>query len=148
MINSLESKDTYHIFYNKAYEGLLLCCLPHGAIAVYDYHKGILDYIFKADTRYDKIVHSMLFSTSSSKISQNYDSGYMKEDTIFWVTDRLTIYKLNPNDMLSSVNMKRPQKLKFPNEVMINQMQKHPNFPLLFVACNDGLIRYIFNSYG
>ena len=74
----------------------------------------------------------MIFNASSSTMSKNFQSEQIQEDVLFWVTDKLTIYKLNPRDMLSSTNMKRPQKLKLPNYIMINQMQIHPNFPLLF----------------
>ena len=74
----------------------------------------------------------MIFNASSSTTSKNFQSEQIQEDVLFWVTDKLTIYKINPRDMLSSTNMKRPQKLKLPNYIMINQMQIHPNFPLLF----------------
>ena len=42
----------------------------------------------------------------------------MQEDVLFWMTDKLTIYKLNPRDILSSTSMKRLQEVEIKYQIM------------------------------
>lgn len=62
-------------------------------------------------------------------------------NTIFWVSDKLAIYRLDTTDLLNSTNIKKPQKLKLAPETMINELQVHPVLPLIFAGCADGVIR-------
>ena len=82
--------------------------------------------MFKADSK-QEFLHSKIFTD--------------KNDTIFWITDKLTIYTLDAKDLMSATNVKKPKKLKLAQEIMINEIQVHPNYPLLYVACADGHIR-------
>ena len=62
-------------------------------------------------------------------------------NTVLWVTDKLTIYKLNTRDYLDILNVKKPTKLKYSGDALINEIQLHPTLTLLFAACADGYIR-------
>ena len=85
-------------------------------------------YVFKAESKND-VIHSSIF------LNPQY------QNTIFWVTDKLTIYKLNTRDFLDILNIKKPMKLKYTGEPLINEIQLHPTLTLLFAACSDGYIR-------
>ena len=62
--------------------------MPNLTIGIYDYITSQLLYVFKADTKED-FSHSKIFTTK------------LFPGTIFWVTDKLNIYKLNSNDLMS-----------------------------------------------
>lgn len=117
----IESKHTYHIFYHKSHEHMLFLAMPYGCVAIFDYHEAILSNVYKTDLRYENILHSTILTSPQF------------ENTVFCVTDRLAIYNIN--------KPQKPQKLKLPSDVIVNQMQVHPVYGLLFVACSDGQIR-------
>ena len=78
-------------------------------------------YLFKADGKAE-IFHSQIFTSPAHP------------GTIFWVTDKLAIYKFSTHDLLGATNIKKPQKFKLATDAMINEIQVHPTLPLLFVA--------------
>jgi hypothetical protein len=95
--------------------------MPNCLVGIYDYASAELLFVFKADSKAD-FTHSQLFST------------HLVPNTIFWVTDKLTIYTFDTRDLLSSTNIKKPKKLNLPKDVFINEIQIHPTMPLIFAA--------------
>jgi WD40 repeat protein len=98
--------------------------VQNSSIAVFDYYTSHLLHVFQTDKEISTIFSSPLV-----------------QDVIFWVTEKLAVYKLDNQDLTGTGQFKKSYKLKSSKDFHVNEFQIHPQLTLLFAACDDSMIR-------